>query len=300
MLVSKNMSDMTDRYKQDSEDNVKSLVKQNQIATVRYKVYIFFLCLVIFLFWPTFVTTVEAVRGEWAVEFSFTDPLKVFTKEWWWWLIKQSDKITKDIQKTNNEIGKVKIEKRVVELLSDQKKQNRLINCLNVSECEGIDERLLKDIKFLRVFMTMNYLGGNKMSFDQKRLLKNINEFLIRTPGWLENGYLKNISFGGPSVLDKWLKLTKLPIALSIDFDHKRNLITFLENVEEKVYTDLPILYVVESINYDIINYTQRQSINASIAAYYFDDLPPLASAPEEIDTDEEEPADLWEQPPVW
>jgi predicted house-cleaning noncanonical NTP pyrophosphatase (MazG superfamily) len=62
------------------------------------------------------------------------------------------------IKDTGIEIESVKVEKKVVSLLSEQEKQNTLINCLNNEVCEVIDERLMDNIKFLRIFMMMNYL----------------------------------------------------------------------------------------------------------------------------------------------
>jgi hypothetical protein len=60
-----------------------------------------------------------------------------------------------------------------------------------------------------------------------------------------------------------------------MEFDHKRNLISFLENLEDKVFKELPVLYVISNINYDIVNYTERQAVNIVTKIYYFDGQPP-------------------------
>jgi hypothetical protein len=35
------------------------------------------------------------------------------------------------------------------------------------------------------------------------------------------------------------------------------------------------VLYVVDTINYDIVNYTERQAVNIWMKIYYFDGKPP-------------------------
>ena len=85
-------------------------------------------------------------------------------------------------------------------------------------------------------------------------------------------------------MLDDQYKIKALDITLNMEFDHKRNLISFLKNIEDKVFKELPVLYVIESLNYDIVNYTERQWVNIAATVYYFDGQPPQ---PKELEIDE-------------
>jgi hypothetical protein len=67
----------------------------------------------------------------------------------------------------------------VIENLSDQEKQNTLINCLNGESCANIDEALFRRIDFLRIFIMINELISEKMNFNQKEILRNIYEFML-------------------------------------------------------------------------------------------------------------------------
>lgn len=269
------MSDRKERFDQANEDAAQTLMRKKQVITVRYKVYLFFLGIFIFVSWPVLTTAVEEIRGVWAFSFSFTSPLAVFTERGEWWLLADLDEANVLIKDTGIEIESVKVEKKVVSLLSEQEKQNTLINCLNNEVCEVIDERLMDNIKFLRIFMMMNYLWWEKMSFDQKTILRSIYEFLNKEPWWRTNWTLQWITFLEPTMINEEYKINALNISMSMEFDHKRDLISFLENTEDKVFVALPVLYVVDTINYDIVNYTERQAVNIWMKIYYFDGKPP-------------------------
>jgi hypothetical protein len=74
-------------------------------------------------------------------------------------MINSLEEIELSIQETIDETKAVKIEKDLVVLLSDDEKQNTLIKCLNNNQCDDISPVIMGEIKFLRVFMMMNYLG---------------------------------------------------------------------------------------------------------------------------------------------
>lgn len=267
--------DMSDRFRQWQEDAAQLLVRKNQVTTVRYKVYLFFLGLFLFMFEPLLTWLVEEVRWEGAFSFSFSNPIGIFSEIWEWWLINSLDTIEKSIKEAEDERIVVKSEKELIVLISDEEKQNTLIKCLNMKECEDINDVIMKEIKFLRVFMMMNYLGWEKMAFDQKVLLRSINEFLNRSTWWLTNWSIQWIEFQTPRTLSEEYEIKSLDIVINMEFDHKKNLISFLENLEDKVFKELPVLYVINNINYDIVNYTERQAVNIVTTVYYFDGQPP-------------------------
>lgn len=269
------MSDRKERFDQANEDAAQTLMRKNQVVNLRYKVYLFFLGIFLFVFWPVLTEATEEVRWEWAFSFSLTSPLEMLTARGEWWLLTDLDDTNTLIKEKEAEIESVKVEKKVVALLSEQEKQNTLINCLNNEVCEVIDDRLIDNIKFLRVFMMMNYLWWEKMSFDQKTILRSIIEFLNKEPWWRTNGTLEWIIFSEPEMINEEYKIKTLKISIDMEFDHKRDLISFLKNTEDKVFVSLPVLYVINTINYDIVNYTESQAVNIWMDIYYFDGKPP-------------------------
>jgi uncharacterized alkaline shock family protein YloU len=89
----------------------------------------------------------------------------------------------------------------------------------------------------------------------------------------LENGSLEQVSFTNPVLVDEELELYKIPITMTIIFEHKKMLDSFLHNIEEKISFTIPILYKVTALTYNIVNYTEEQSVNLSLDAYYINTL---------------------------
>lgn len=59
---------------------------------------------------------------------------------------------------------------------------------------------------------------------------------------------------------------------LNITFDTKDALMSFVENIEEKVFADerYRVLYKIDKINYDLANYTVQQQADIDMNAYYY------------------------------
>jgi hypothetical protein len=62
--------------------------------------------------------------------------------------------------------------------LETPEKQNTILNCVNWQKCEGIEVGLLDRLDLLRSFLMIDSLTTEKLNFDQKFVLRNINEFL--------------------------------------------------------------------------------------------------------------------------
>jgi hypothetical protein len=50
-------------------------------------------------------------------------------------------------------------------------------------------------------------------------------------------------------------------------------LFSFLHNIEEKISFTIPILYKVEALTYNIVNYASPQTVSFSLSAYYIDGI---------------------------
>ena len=255
----------------DEEALLQQKMRQRHVASVRNKVYIFVLWVVLFMFQPMFLVPIEEVRGTWAFSVSITDPINsMFRWRGEWWLLTEIDELEEEQASIQENIDIVAAEIKVIENLSDQEKQNTLINCLNGESCANIDEALFRRIDFLRIFIMINELISEKMNFNQKEILRNIYEFMLTNDEWQRLGSLESIMFWSLEISDDSLWLVSLPITIWVTFVWKEPILTFLDNVENRVFMETPIMYVINSMNYDIVWYTEEQSVEVSLTAYFF------------------------------
>jgi hypothetical protein len=63
-----------------------------------------------------------------------------------------------------------------------------------------------------------------------------------------------------------------VPIELKITFNDKDGLLSFIDNVEKKIPNDqdLRILYKIDKITYDIVNYDQPQDSSVFMYLYFY------------------------------
>lgn len=108
------------------------------------------------------------------------------------------------------------------------------------------------------------------MDFDQRVVLKSISEFLVKAPGGGLNGQIESINFSAPTIVDPTLSLYKLPFNLTIEFPSKSMLLAFLSNIDTKVNFEFPVLYAVDSVSYDAMEYENAQTVLVSMWAYYY------------------------------
>ena len=57
-----------------------------------------------------------------------------------------------------------------------------------------------------------------------------------------------------------------------IVFENKDDLITFVDNIEQYIIQEKEdrILYTIDEVSYDIMQYDEKQSTKVSLTAYYF------------------------------
>ena len=254
----------------DEDELLQQTMRRRHVAAVRNKVYVFILGVVLFMFWPMFLTPIEEVRGEWAFKVSLTDLSSMFNGRGEWWILSEIEELEATQEEVLEEIEQVETEIKVIENLNQVEKQNTLIKCLNNDDCESIEPELLRRLDFLRIFIMIEELISEKMNFDQKEILRNIYEFLLTNNQWERLWTLQSINFGSIWVEDEELWLVSLPISLSVTFQWKQPLLTFLNNVENVVFIETPIMYVIESMNYNIVEYTEQQDVNISLTTYFF------------------------------
>jgi hypothetical protein len=79
--------------------------------------------------------------------------------------------------------------------LETPEKQNTILDCVNWQKCEGIEVGLLDRLDLLRSFLMIDSLTTEKLNFDQKFVLRNINEFLSTQVGRGQLVTVKDITF---------------------------------------------------------------------------------------------------------
>ena len=84
----------------------------------------------------------------------------------------------KEVENIENEIKSTEIQIEIVKNLETPEKQNTILNCVNTNKCDGIGSGLIERLDLLRSFILIEHLASEKLSFDQKFVLRNINEFL--------------------------------------------------------------------------------------------------------------------------
>ena len=156
------------------------------------------------------------------------------------------------------------------QLLKTLKVSNtQLLTCINDGLCNGINKKILTNIKTIRSYLLINQLSGAKMEFDQKMLLKNIDNHLLKINN-ISIGKLSSINFGTPLLVDTTKKIYKLPITIAIDFADQNGFTNFTINVEKKINLTVPVLFKIRSMNYDVTNYDSNQSVTIAMDAYYY------------------------------
>ncbi len=265
---------------EENEDKVSARMRAHAISTVRYKVYIFFIIVIMVFIWPMITADADILRGEGSLDDAFSfGKLPVFFSNFmnnrWeeWGILNEIDVINEDIAAKNKEIENAVTVAEIIDSLNETGKQNTIISCLNNDDCTEIEESLLPFLPLFRAYLLVGNLQGKKMEFNQKVLLKNMNDFLLKTNAGLDNGTLNSVSFGKPEQVDERLWLYKIPISLSVEFPHQKMLLSFLHNVEEKIIFTLPVLYKIDALSFNIAEYTELQWVSISMHAYYIENL---------------------------
>jgi len=128
-------------------------------------------------------------------------------------------------------------------------------------------------------YLQTHSLYDIKMLVDEKKVLKNLNEYLIkedilwnsRTRVW----DILRISIWNPTPVEGGDQhFFVVPVNVTIEFVTIDDLIWFLYNVEKKLINEWEdrILYKIQTVSYDIISNDEPQVTDISMLAYYYYD----------------------------
>jgi hypothetical protein len=245
---------------------VDDLLPQTRIVTVRYKVYS---AIIVVLLAILFISWLPQMQDTFTATHSVYDQTQQQLQD----LAKQKI-IAQEDERYLHEI---------------ETNQTTLENCLNNEDGEACATlpvarnveykgKTIKDFSIPLSYLQLNSLYTPKMPVDEKKVLRNLNEYLIRdgvVQGVsVKNGDITRIAIGDVSAVGGSSVFFSVPIDLSIKFERVRDLISFVRNVEKKLIS-IPedrILYKVKEVGYDIVASDQPQTTDISMTAYYYHD----------------------------
>lgn len=164
--------------------------------------------------------------------------------------------------------------------------EETLKSCLNEwKECSSLPEAWKiwtgedYDYSIPLSYLQLHSLYNKKMPVDEKRVLKNLNEYLIRKKlsSWDKERVweILRIEIWDPEDVNNWNEhFFQVPVDVEIEFWDIGGLTGFLHNVEKKLINDSEdrILYKIQSVSYDIVTNDEPQKTDISMIAYYYHD----------------------------
>lgn len=227
------------------------LARQVKVRTLQYKVTIFFCAFLLFAFRPQIQDTYNWYQNA-QQQYADKQQEHMNTKN-------QHDVVLKDVE--------------LLQKISNDAQKNTLIQCYN-SNCTSLPDEIKNEpVKSsVKAYLQLQKQTENtKFTLDQKKLLTYLNEFLVKSSTELNkvNGTIEAISFGGSSLTVP--NAVVVPTDITITFADKQWLFWFLRNVEQYISPTFPMLWVINSVSYDIINSDSAQKVNISLNIYMLD-----------------------------
>ncbi len=163
-----------------------------------------------------------------------------------------------------------------------------LKNCLNEqTNCANLPtswrtwsgNEIHYDLSIPLSYLQTSSLWNEKMPVDEKRVLKNLNEYLIRQDiSWSNRRRvwdILKINIWDPEPVEWWEDhFFQVTVDVQIEFSTVNDLTDFLHNVEKKIIENSEdrILYKIQAVSYDIVTNDEPQVTDISMVAYYYHD----------------------------
>lgn len=298
-----------------TEDEV--LITAARVVSIRYKVYIAIIILLIVIVSCSFITPL-------------IDNIKAKNQE--------MDEIQAKIEEMEAKELEYQKNRELVDQISEL--DPIIVSCVNEWEwCREVPEILQENDNFsiARSYILLWDMEDNKMEINEKRIIKNIDSFLLKDFGdvdnsdsesmlgtkkdktkdavdgeeksdeesnidesessddenisdeenttddeyhqedestknlWDKNGIINRILIWDKQRFNETLYY--VPIELSITFENKDWLLSFINNVEKRVPEewDLRLLYKISKIAYDVVNYEEEQETTINMYLYYYE-----------------------------
>ena len=239
-----------------------------RVVTAKYKLFIVVILIFIALLWLIYIPNVDkSLKSKDATYNNINAQLTSLNQK--------IDAANKDMSYLCDNDG----------IISNEK---NLKNCLDGnSECEKLPadwkEWSGNNVDYTKIRVPLSYLQlhslyNKKMPVDEKVVLKNLNEYLIKQDiSWLERERvweILRIEIWDPVQVNWDNHFFAVPVDTKIEFWNVDELVGFLSNVEKKLIENSNdrILYKIQSVSYDIITNDEPQITDISMIAYYYHD----------------------------
>ena len=185
-------------------------------------------------------------------------------------------------QTINQRIDQQSDYKTKTELLkSIEANKENIVSCINENrKCEQLPEEINNNSDVIKAYIQIWNLKKEKMEVNESKILKTINEFMtkanILSIERKYNGTVTNIDIWDTKSLEN--NIIQVPVSMTVTFDTKENLINFISNIENNIFysqTDWlndSILYRIEELKYDIVNYKETQDVAVVLSAYAYNE----------------------------
>lgn len=238
-----------------------------RVVTAKYKVYIvlllIFICLLLMDYIPDIKKSYESKQSTYNQVNSQLASIRTDIR-------RAEDDMTYLWEITSNE-------QNLKTCLNEQKRDV----CLKLPESwmtwEGTGKKY--DFSVPLSYLQLHSLYNKKMPVDEKKVLKNLNEYLIKQDilggSRTRVGDILKISIWDPRSVKKGNDhFFQVPVDITVEFTSIGDLTGFLYNVEKKMVDKWEdrILYKIQSVSYDIIASDQPQVTDISMLAYYYHD----------------------------
>lgn len=254
LIENQKETDLDQDLDNDGEQDIDQINK-SRVTSLKYKLYLFLSLVWLYIVVSNFV--LPAWDKLWEKKSSFQT---LQTK------VAEFDTRKKALEKDRDFINNISSNKNII------------VSCLNQNQdCAKINSGLRSEFSIVRSYLQIWNLSSKKMVVNEKYILANINEYLIRN---MQDGDVtnkKNWSIDRISIWEpvkfEW-KLSYVPVRLNISFENKDYLLDFISNVERKILVDKDyrILYKIDQVSYDIVEYQDKQNVDVVLVAYYYQD----------------------------
>lgn len=240
-------------------------VSRIRVVTAKYKVYIVILLIFIAILWFESIPNINK---------SYTNRKASY------------DQAKSQLNEIKNQIKESELDKTYLgEIINNEWNLKDCLNSLDRTKCNSLPENWKVwdeskyDFSIPLSYLQTNSLYNPKMPVDEKKVLRNLNEYLIkqdiewnsRTRVW---DILKISIWDPESIENSGEHFFEVPVDVSIKFTTIWDLTGFLYNVEKKMIdnSDDRILYKIQSVSYDIVSNDEPQITDIQMLAYYYHD----------------------------
>lgn len=238
---------------QETKEDEQISISMTRVSSIKYRLYVLiFLALIV-------VWIVDYILPSW--------------EKTLWLRLTIADK-QKQITSFLEKKSQYENDKELISLIEIN--EDKIISCLDYKiGCTEIPQSIRENFWFARSYLQLNNLHDSKMEINEKIILANINEYLLRKISKNNEDSSKIWKITSISIWESKVVVSQLysiPIRLQISFENKNQLLTFIENVDKNVLESKAyrILYKINEINYNIMDYNEEQIVDIKMNAFYY------------------------------